>query len=285
MVLANLNDVLTKANKEYYAVGAFNASDLSTARGIIAAAEELNSPVILQFAEVHEEFMSIEMAANVFLDLAEQASVPVVVHLDHGENFGTIMGVIKLGFSSVMVDTSSFPFDENVAQVKEFVKIAHTLGVTVEGELGVMNAEDGSGTLRYDQMEDSYTNPEEAELFVERTGADALAIAFGTVHGLYREQPNLNFERIKEIKERVGIPLVMHGGSGLTDSEYRQSIENGINKINYYSTMAHDVTNQLREYLKNNEKAALTDVDVKLQEFVKENIMTKIKVFGSQGKA
>lgn len=285
MVLANLKDVLTKANEEKYAVGAFNATDLNTARGIVAAAEELNSPVILQFAEVHDEFISIETVANMYLHLAKQSSVPVVVHLDHGVNFETIMKAVKLGFSSVMVDTSTLPLKENIAKVQEVVKIAHCLGLTIEGELGVMNAEDGSGRLDYNEITDSFTNPDEAKIFVEETQVDALAIAFGTVHGLYRGKPNLNFDRIKEIKEQVGIPLVMHGGSGLSDEEYRQSITNGINKINYYSTMAYDVTNKLRTFLQENEEAYLTDIDVQVQNFVKENIMEKIKVFGSAGKA
>ena len=285
MVLANLKDVLTKANEEKYAVGAFNATDLNTARGIVAAAEELNSPVILQFAEVHDEFISIETVANMYLHLAKQSSVPVVVHLDHGVNFETIMKAVKLGFSSVMVDTSTLPLKENIAKVQEVVKIAHCLGLTIEGELGVMNAEDGSGRLDYNEITDSFTNTDEAKIFVEETQVDALAIAFGTVHGLYRGKPNLNFDRIKEIKEQVGIPLVMHGGSGLSDEEYRQSITNGINKINYYSTMAYDVTNKLRTFLQENEEAYLTDIDVQVQNFVKENIMEKIKVFGSAGKA
>ncbi|MGX2944496.1 class II fructose-bisphosphate aldolase [Enterococcus alishanensis] len=285
MVLANLKDVLTKANEEKYAVGAFNATDLNTARGIVAAAEELHSPVILQFAEVHDEYISIETVANMYLHLAKQSSVPVVVHLDHGVNFETIMKAVKLGFSSVMVDTSTLPLKENIAKVQEVVKIAHCLGLTVEGELGVMNAEDGSGRLDYNEMTDSFTNPDEAKIFVEETQVDALAIAFGTVHGLYRGKPNLNFDRIKEIKEQVGIPLVMHGGSGLSDEEYRQSIANGINKINYYSTMAYDVTNKLRTFLQENEEAYLTDIDVQVQNFVKENIMEKIEVFGSAGKA
>ncbi|MBV7389749.1 class II fructose-bisphosphate aldolase [Enterococcus sp. ALS3] len=285
MVLANLKDVLTKANEEKYAVGAFNVTDLNTARGIVAAAEELHSPVILQFAEVHDEYISIETVANMYLHLAKQSSVPVVVHLDHGVNFETIMKAVKLGFSSVMVDTSTLPLKENIAKVQEVVKIAHCLGLTVEGELGVMNAEDGSGRLDYNEMTDSFTNPDEAKIFVEETQVDALAIAFGTVHGLYRGKPNLNFDRIKEIKEQVGIPLVMHGGSGLSDEEYRQSIANGINKINYYSTMAYDVTNKLRTFLQENEEAYLTDIDVQVQNFVKENIMEKIEVFGSAGKA
>lgn len=285
MVLVNLREILADANEKHYAVGAFNATDLNTARGIVAAAEALHAPVILQFAEVHGPYIDIATAANLYLDLAKRASVPVCVHLDHGVHFDTIVRGISLGFRSVMVDTSTKPIAENTRLTQEIVKIAKPLDITVEAELGVMNQEDGSGKLHYDQMDDTYTNPQQAEEFAKATGVDALAIAFGTVHGLYRGQPHLNYERIKEIKERTHMPLVMHGGSGLSDEEYRKSIENGINKINYYSTMSFDVTNGLREYLKGKDDAYLYDVDMKIMALVQANIESKIKVFGSAGHA
>lgn len=285
MVLVNLKTILENANKENYAVGAFNATDLNTARGIVAAAEELRAPIVLQFAEVHGQYISLETAANLYLDLAEKASVPICVHLDHGVNFDTIVKAIKLGYASVMVDASTKSIDENTALTKEIVRIAKPLNITVEAELGVMNQEDGSGKLHYDQMGDTFTDPQQAKDFFENTDVDALAIAFGTVHGLYKGTPHLNYQRIKEIKALTEMPLVMHGGSGLSDDEYRQSIQCGINKINYYSTMSFDVTNGLREYLSSNNEAYLFDVDMKIMELVQQNIMSKINVFGSAGKA
>lgn len=285
MVLVNLETILEKANKENYAVGAFNATDLNTARGIVQAAEETKSPIILQFAEVHGQYISIETAANMYLELANSATVPICVHLDHGVNFETIVKAIKLGFSSVMVDASHLPLNENIQMTNEVTKIAHSLGVSVESELGIMNQEDGSGALDYSNMTDSFTKVSEAKEFVKETSVDALAIAFGTVHGLYKMAPNLNFDRLKEIKEVTKKPLVMHGGSGLSEQEYRLSIENGINKINYYSTMSYEVTNGLRKYLEQNHDAFLYDVDMKTIDLVKENIKEKILIFGSAGKA
>ncbi|WP_223273153.1 class II fructose-bisphosphate aldolase [Enterococcus sp. OL5] len=284
-MLVNLNTILEKAKKEKYAVGAFNATDLNTARGIVAAAESENSPAILQFAEVHSKYISIEQAASMYLELAENSTVPICVHLDHGENFDTIIKAMHLGFTSVMVDASTQPFSENVKRTQEVLKIAKALDVSVEAELGVMNAEDGSGALDYQNMDDTYTSVKEASNFVEQANVDALAIAFGTVHGLYKAEPNLNFGRIAEIRQATNKPLVMHGGSGLSNEEYRKSIENGITKINYYSTMAYEVTNGLRTYLNQKDIAFLFDVDMKTIELVKENIASKIKVFGSSNKA
>ncbi|OTO77349.1 MULTISPECIES: class II fructose-bisphosphate aldolase [unclassified Enterococcus] len=284
-MLVNLNTILEKAKREKYAVGAFNATDLNTARGIVAAAEAENSPAILQFAEVHSKYISIEQAASMYLELAENSTVPICVHLDHGENFDTIIKAMHLGFTSVMVDASTKPFSENVKRTKEVLKIAKALDVSVEAELGVMNAEDGSGALDYQNMDDTYTSVKEARNFVEQANIDALAIAFGTVHGLYKAEPNLKFDRIAEIRQATNKPLVMHGGSGLSNEEYRKSIENGITKINYYSTMAFEVTNGLRDYLNQKDDAFLFDVDMKTIELVKENIASKIKVFGSSNKA
>ena len=284
-MLVNLNTILEKAKKEKYAVGAFNATDLNTARGIVAAAESENSPAILQFAEVHSKYISIEQAASMYLELAENSTVPICIHLDHGENFDTIIKAMHLGFTSVMVDASTQPFSENVKRTQEVLKIAKALDVSVEAELGVMNAEDGSGALDYQNMDDTYTSVKEASNFVEQVNVDALAIAFGTVHGLYKAEPNLNFDRIAEIRQATNKPLVMHGGSGLSNEEYRKSIENGITKINYYSTMAYEVTNGLRNYLNQKDDAFLFDVDMKTIELVKENISSKIKVFGSSNKA
>lgn len=285
MVLVNLSKMLEKAMKKKYAVGAFNATDLNTARGIIEAAEAENSPVILQFAEVHKKYITIDQAAAMYLELAKKASVPVCIHLDHGENFETIIKAMHIGFTSVMVDASAKPFHENVAMTKKVLEIARTLNVSVEAELGVMNAEDGTSELDYNKMDSTYTNVEEASHFVSQTDVDALAIAFGTVHGLYKTEPNLNYERIKEIKNLTNKPLVMHGGSGLSDEEYKKSIESGITKINYYSTMAYEVTNGLRDFLNKNNDVFLFDIDMKTIELVKDNIRKKIRVFGSSNQA
>lgn len=288
MVLVTLNDVLKDAQREHYAVGAFNYTDINTARGIIEAAEETKAPVVIQFAESHLPYLDLESAVNVALPLAKRSSVPVVFHLDHGATLKTVDLAIKLGFSSVMLDFSTKPFQENIAASKEVVELAHNVGVSVEGEIGVMNreADDGSSTFEYDALTDNYTKAKDAVTFTKETNVDALAISYGTVHGLYRTKPNLNFDRLAEIRAAVDTPLVVHGGSGLSDEEYKRSVANGITKINYYSTMSFDVTNKLKEYLDSRtEHTYLYDLDLKEIELVKDNLIPKIKVFGSAGRA
>lgn len=287
MTLVTLNDILPKAKKEGYAVGAFNYADLNTARGIIKAAEEENSPVVLQIAESHFPYLSLREGGKLALDLAENASVPVVVHLDHGTDMETCIKALRLGFSSVMLDFSQKSLTENIEKTKEVVEFAHDIGASVEGEVGVMTHDGGDGKPDYSNLTDNYTTIEEARKFYNETNIDAMAISYGTVHGIYREKPMLNFDRLHEISSAVPVPLVVHGGSGLTNEEYRNSIKNGISKINYYSVMSFNVTNGLRKYLNEREKEQvfLYDVDMKIMELVKEDIKNKIRVFGSANKA
>lgn len=284
MSLVAMKELVNDAYERKYAVGAFNATDLNTVRGIVRAAEKANSPIILQFAESHAKYISLEMAGEMYKYLAEKAKVPIAVHLDHGESYGAIIQAMYSGYTSVMVDSSTRPFEENVEKTKEIVKIAHELGISVESELGIMNAEDGTGNLDYNHLDSTYTNPADAEKFVKLTNVDALAVAFGTVHGLYAKEPKLNFERLAEIKEATMIPLVMHGGSGLKDIEYKKAIENGIAKINYYSTMSYEATCGLRKYLTENKDAYLFDVDMQIIDLVEHNIFEKLNVFGSVNK-
>ena len=287
MTLVTLNDILPKAKKEGYAIGAFNYADMNTARGIIAAAEEEKSPVVLQIAESHFPYLPLREGGKLALDLAENSSIPVVVHLDHGTDMQTCIKALRMGFSSVMLDFSQKPLAENISKTKEIVDFAHALGASVEGEVGVMTRDAGNGKPDYNNLTDNYTTVSEAKQFYEETGIDAMAISYGTVHGIYREKPVLNFNRLHEIAEAVPVPLVVHGGSGLTDEEYNNSIKNGISKINYYSVMSFNVTNGLREYLdsKKEQQVFLYDADLKIMELVKEDIKNKIEVFGSANKA
>lgn len=287
MVLVNLSNVLKDAKAKKYAVGAFNYTDISTARGIVAAAEKMNSPVVLQFAQSHLPYLPLDQAGKAAIDLAKQAKVPVVVHLDHGEDVATAIKALKMGFTSVMLDFSLKPFSENVASTKKVVEFAHALGASVEGEIGVMTKDDGNGKPDYSHLTDKYTQVEDAKKFYKLTNVDALAISFGTVHGVYREKPNLNFVRLHDIAKAVNVPLVMHGGSGLSDEEYHKSIENGITKINYYSVMSFNVVNGLKHYLnnRNEQQTFLYDVDMEIIKLVEDDLAKKIKTFGSDGKA
>lgn len=234
-MLVNMNEVLIQAKKEKYAVGLFNAVNLELARGIIEAAEELNAPVIVGTAEVLFPYGPLEEVSYYLIPMAKKAKVPVVVHLDHGLRKETCLKALELGFSSIMYDCSTEPYETNVRKVKEMADIAHSYGATIEAELGhVGNAEGGSGSASV-RPEMFYTDPAQAKEFVEKTGVDALAIAVGTAHGAYRFPPKLDFDRIKEISEKLDVPLVLHGGSGLSDEDFRRAIDMGISKINIFT--------------------------------------------------
>ncbi|MBP1042298.1 class II fructose-bisphosphate aldolase [Vagococcus sp. BWB3-3] len=242
-MLVTLKTLLTDAKKQQRAVGAFNAPNLETIRAAIEAAEELQSPVILQHAEGHDSLIPLAEIGPIMLDYAKRATVPVAVHLDHGASFDACLQAIRLGFTSIMYDASSKAYQDNLKETKEIVKIAHSVGVSVEAELGhIFTSALGGGEGRavdpeevYDDVEAIYTDPEIAKEFVLETEVDCLAIAFGTVHGVYLKEPKLDLPRIKKIRDATALPLVMHGGSGVSEADYRTAIANGICKINYYT--------------------------------------------------
>ena len=215
----------------------FNATGFDSLQAIIAAAEELNQPVILAHAEVHNVYNDISIVGPAMIAAAKNAKVPVCVHLDHGVTIEMIERALDLGFTSIMIDASHLPFEENLKLTKKVTEKAHSLGVSVEAELGrLVTSEDG--TNQVDNPESYYTDKYEAKLFVEKTGIDALAIAFGTAHGFYKSQPKLSFEVVSEVRSTTRLPLVMHGGSGVSEEGFKKAIESGIRKINYYSYMS-----------------------------------------------
>lgn len=234
-MIATLRDVLTEASRKGFAVGAFNFSGLESGRAAIEAAEETGCPFILQHAPAHEGYVPLDMAAPIMLQLAKAANVPVAVHLDHGTDFALCKHALEIGFTSVMIDSSALPFEENVKVAAQVVAEAKKHGADVESELGSM-PHNFNGELGDYKPEDFYTRPEEAAEYVERTGVNALAISFGTVHGVYKATPKLSFDVIERVSAATnGLPLVMHGGSGLSDQDYRNAITRGIRKINYYT--------------------------------------------------
>ena len=234
-MLVNMHEMLAEANRTKTAVGAFNCTTLETARAAVEAAEELGIPFVLQHTSVHEAYIPFEIAGPLMLTLAKQASVPVCVHLDHGESLEKVVQAVRMGFTSVMIDAADKTFEENIAETRDVVRIAHAIGVTVEAELGSM-PHNLHGELGNYAPEDFYTAPSMAAEFVEKTGVDALAISFGTIHGVYPQKPALDFSIVKQVSEATnGIPLVMHGASGLSDADYRNAIANGSRKINYYT--------------------------------------------------
>lgn len=237
-MLVNLKELLAIAESRSMAVGAFNGPTLESARAALDAAESLGVPVILQHAPAHDKYISLELAGSIMLTLAKEASVPVCVHLDHGDSYETVMRAIRAGYTSVMYDASGKPFDLNMQETKEIVRLAHAVNVTVEAELGNL-PHNFYGEMTDANPADFYTVPEDAAHFVKETGVDALAIAFGTVHGVYKANPKLDFDVIRRVREATGgLPLVMHGGSGLSAEDYRTAISCGIRKINYYTYQA-----------------------------------------------
>jgi fructose-bisphosphate aldolase class II len=288
MVLVNAKELIKDAKARHYAIGSFNVTDIEMVRGIVSAAEKENSPVIIQFAELHDNYVPLDVIGPVMINVAKKASVPVVVHYDHGVTFDNIVKAMQMGFTSVMMDASQDDFETNMARTKEIVKIAKPLNISVEGELGPMNREGGGDNVDYAELDKTYTNPQEAKQFIEETGVDMLAVAYGTVHGVYTQAPKLNFDRLKEISDLVDFPLVVHGASGLRDEEYRKSVENGICKINYYSEMVHRVALEVQKRLTeglNNKQLFISDVSPWEIELVEKEIRERLRVFGSAGKA
>ncbi len=250
-MLVNMKEILAIAEREQYAIPCINTPNVETIRAVIGAAEELNTPVIIDHAQVHDSLIPIERIGPEMMKYAKEASVPVCVHLDHGSDYEFVLRAIRVGFPSIMYDCSALPFEENVSRVKKFVQIAHAAGITVEAELGVMASteEDSHGdaesrVLTNEDIKKFFTDPEEARAFAEETGCDALAVCFGTMHGIYAEPPVLDIERVKAI--RGAMPkecrVVMHGASGVEFSQVQDAITAGCSKVNYYSYMAKATT-------------------------------------------
>ncbi len=237
MPLVHMRDMLLHAHANRYAVGAFDLVSLDFLEGIMAAAEETRAPVILSLAESHFEYYDFELTMHATVAAARRATVPVAIHLDHGESMDSVVNGIRLGCNGVMVDASHHPFEENVRITREVVETAHAVGVPVEGELGYVPGVEGEDAEKH-PGEIRYTTAEEAERFVAATGVDFLAVSIGTVHGRMKGAPKLDFDRLAEINAALGIPLVIHGGTGLSDEQFRRLVENGVTKINYYTALS-----------------------------------------------
>ncbi len=285
-MLVNMNEVLRPAKQGKYAVGLFNAVNLELARGIIAAAESLRSPVIMGSAEILLPYGPLEEISYYLIPMAKKASVPVVIHLDHGLTYDTCVKALELGFSSVMYDCSTDTYEENVRKVKEMADIAHSYGATIEGELGHVGDNEGSaeGSDHLADPSQFFTDPALAKDFVDKTGVDALAIAVGNAHGAYKLPPKLDFERIRTIANTVDVPLVLHGGSGLTDNDFRQAIKDGISKVNIFTDInVAAVEAEFKKFSDMNK--GIIDLIPAAVEAVKLATMEKLKLFSSDGKA
>lgn len=278
-MIATLNDVLKDAQAGKYAVGLFNTTDTDMLEAAIGAAEELRAPIIIGTAEVLLPYGDLALIAPSIVEAAKRATVPVVVHYDHGLTFDRTMEALKLGFSSVMFDASTKDSAANLAETAEVVKIAHSFGATVEGEIGHV----GQASNGDESLEDMYTTPEEADAFIKATGVDALAIAIGSAHGVYKTKPRLNLERLKEIRAKVDAPLVLHGGSGLSDDDFRNTIREGIAKVNIFTDLLLAGEAAMKEGLERN-LGYLETRNLRVEK-IKQAVKTKIELFGCAGKA
>ena len=283
-MLANLNDVLLPAQKGRYGVGPFNTVNLEMARGVLAAAERLHSPVIIGTAEVLLPYGPLQELADLLLPMAKRASVPVVLHYDHGLTFEKCMLALKYGFSSIMYDCSTCTYEENLRKVRELAEIAHAFGATVEAELGHVGNAEGSAEDDASGAESLYTEPAQARDFIDRTHADALAIAVGTAHGAYKLPPKLDFARIEEIASLIPTPLVLHGGSGLTDEDFRHAIRSGVSKVNIFTDINLAGVSGLQKGLAEG-KHSMTDLIPYQVEAIQAATEAKMALFGSAGKA
>ena len=278
-MLVNLDYVLKKAQKEHYAVGLFNTTDTDMLEAAISAAEELNSPIIIGTAEILLPSGELDLITPSIINAEKNAKVPVVVHYDHGLTFDRCMQALKLGFTSIMFDGSLGDPEQNMADTAQIAKIAHSFGATVEGEIGHV----GLASTGDNAVSDSYTTPQEAIDFINKTGVDALAIAIGTAHGAYKSKPFLDLERLKSIRSSVDVPLVLHGGSGLSDDDFRNSIRDGIAKMNIFTDLCIAGNEAMKEGLEKG-LSYLEIRDLKVQK-IKETVKNKILLFGCDGKA
>ena len=287
MPIVSMNQILGEAQAGKYAVGCFNSIDLAMTRGILRAAEAENAPVILCHAEVHFKYTLLASIMPILLEEAGNAQVPVALLLDHGKSFDAVVQAMHLGINSIMFDGSELDYEENVSQTRQIVRIAHALDVAVEGEIGrVVRPSDGGADGHDDAglVDDTnlYTNPDEAQEFVQKTGIDALACAFGTVHGVYRKKPRLDFPRLREIASKTGVPIVMHGGSGLSKEDFQQAIENGVSKINYYTNLALYVGKAIQEQIAQAEEPFYHNITVWAQQAVYEDTRAAIRLFAGR---
>ena len=278
-MLATLKEVIAIGEEKGYAIGAFNTPNLECLFAVIQNAEEMNVPVIISHAQLHEEIAPLTDIGPVMVMAAKTAKVPVCVHLDHGEDLDYLEKSLELGFTSVMYDGSLLSYEDNVANTKKAVEMAAKYHADVEAEIGVMGGREAGASDSGRKAEDMYTDPDVAERFVKETGIDALAASFGTAHGLYKAAPKLDFDRIERIKTQTGVPLVMHGGSGVSPEDYRKAIEKGVNKINYYSYMSNAGVKATKELLNSQDVTFYHDIAMAAQKAMKADVLKAMQVF------
>lgn len=278
MALVKMKDLLKRAEEKNIGCGAFSVGNMEMVKGAIRAAEELNTPIILQIAEVRLKNSPLHLMGPMMVQAAKEAKVDVAVHLDHGLTFETVDKALELGFTSVMLDASTLPFEENIAKVKTVVEKARKYGATVEAELGLVGgSEDGSCDHGI-----RCTDPDDAVVYARETGIDALAVAIGNAHGNYPVAPTLAFDVLEKIHEKVDIPLVLHGGSGITDKDFQRAISLGIRKVNIATASFNSLTAHVEKYMASTDKHNFFDLNEAMVQGTYENVKRHILVFNEQ---
>lgn len=275
MSLVTMKTLLERAESEHRGVGAFSVGNMEMVKGAVKAAEELNTPIILQIAEVRLKHSPLALMGPMMVQAAKEAKVDIAVHLDHGLTMETVKKALELGFTSVMFDSSTYPFEENIERTRQVVELAAEYGATVEAELGLVGgSEDGSADRGI-----RCTDPDDAKVFCERTGIDALAVAIGNVHGNYPVAPKLAFDVLEKIHEKTDVPLVLHGGSGITDEDFQKAISLGIVKVNIATASFNRLTMRAEEYLQTPEKHNYFSLNEAMVQGTYENVSHHIQVF------
>ena len=278
MALVKMKDLLKRAEEKNIGCGAFSVGNMEMVKGAIRAAEELETPIILQIAEVRLKNSPLHLMGPMMVQAAKEAKVDVAVHLDHGLTFETVDTALELGFTSVMLDASTLPFEENIAKVKTVVEKAQKYGATVEAELGLVGgSEDGSCDHGI-----RCTDPDDAVVYARETGIDALAVAIGNAHGNYPVAPTLAFDVLEKIHEKVDIPLVLHGGSGITDKDFQRAISLGIRKVNIATASFNSLTAHVEKYMASTDKHNFFDLNEAMVQGTYENVKRHILVFNEQ---
>ena len=275
-MLVNLVEILKLAEEKKNAVGAFNTPNLECLNAVLDAAEKLNVPVIISHAELHEPVSPLAVIGPVMVEAAKRAKVPVCVHLDHCETLDYMEKALEIGFTGVMYDGSTLPYEENLANTKKAVAMAKKYNCGVEAELGALASREGGESTGAGPV---YTDPDQAVVFCRETGIDALAPSFGTAHGIYKSKPVLDLDRVKVISKKTGLPLVMHGGSGVSPEDYRIGIANGLRKINYYSYMSKAGVNAVKEQLAKEDVTFYHDLALTAQKAMETDAERAMRVF------
>jgi fructose-bisphosphate aldolase class II len=282
MALVTLEEILRSTRKEKYAVGSFNAANHSMAEAILSVSEELGLPVILGLAEVQFRYVDLERFVSYLHQRIAGMATPVALHLDHGLSLETVYLGLDLGFSSVMIDASSLPYEENVALTGQVVRRARSYGASVEAELGQVGGGEGDLEQGTDADAAGYTDPGQARDFVESTGIDALAVSIGTVHGRFKGKPRLDLERLAEIRSLVEVPLVLHGGSGLSEDDFRRAVAFGISKINVFTETSLGASEALRELLAKGTPLGYPDLTTAAEERIRDIVRGQLRIFGTR---